>query len=86
MTAATATRNTVHLGIDGREVAFDLSRDGGNSWAVVHDGQPLGLVYRVEAGPSESRWRARPRGKGPASVAGHPTRALAVAALYEAMR
>lgn len=84
MTAATTTRNTVRLTIAGRDVTFGLGRESSSGWLVEHDGRPLGLVYRVESGPAESKWRARPRGRGPAAVAGHPTRAAAVAALYEA--
>lgn len=79
----TVSRHCIRLGINGRDVAFALSRESVNGWLVERAGRVIGTVYRLESGPAEERWRARPRGR-PAAAVGHRTRAAAVAALYEA--
>lgn len=63
-------------------VLVTLRQDSSSGWLVEHDGEVLGLVYRIGRG---REWKARPRGR-PAPAVGHPTRAAAIVALLEATR
>lgn len=81
--ASPLRRERTRLTIDGRGIAFDLSRESVSGWSVDHDGRRLGLVYRL-ASPG-GLWRMRPRGR-PAPAVGYSTRGGALAALYEATK
>lgn len=68
----------IRLGIAGRQVVFELTRDATDSWCVQHGGVTLGSAYKR----TDAKWKARPVGRPSAGVE-YETRAKAIVALYE---
>lgn len=86
-TAAVAVRDApdapprtekIRLGIAGRQVVFELTRDGTDAWRVQHGDALIGSAYKLTGG----RWKARPVGR-PSGGVEHETRAKAIVALFE---